>query len=312
MAFEDGEPTFRLVFGTPGESHALDLARRLELDAEWVDRASELLGSERVSLAQLMTDLEEERRLLRRERARLEQLSEETAAGREQVEEEKEALVEQRRELSVSLQRRQDQFERRALKRIDAGLERLERDLEEKDDEARVDRAERGRVLKEALADRPHVEAPATEERAWQEGDRVRHRVLSWSGTVVATRDEQVQVAAGGKKIWVRGGELEPAEEKPQPGVTTSRGSSLETPSESELKLLGFRVDDALEALDDFLLRTHADGADRVRVIHGHGTGRLRRAVRQFVGKHRLVASSASAPQSEGGNGATIVELVDG
>lgn len=312
MTFADGAPTFRLVFGTPGESHALDLARRLDLAPAWLDRAEELLGSERVSLSRLMQDLEEHRRALRQQRATLEGALEEAEAERTRAAEESQALADERREAAVSLRRQQDQFERRALKRIDAGLQDLERDLRQEGAAARVDPAERGKVLKQALADRPRPEADLGPAREWQEGDSVRHRVLSWSGTVLETKGDSAQVAAGGKKIWVAAADLAPDESSRRPRVTTERRRpTVDEPSEKELKLLGLTVDDALDVLDDFLLRAHADGASRVRVIHGHGTGRLRKAVRQFVRQHSVVAGAEPAAQSQGGNGATIVELAD-
>ncbi len=322
MAFESGAPTFELVIGTPGESHALDLARRLELPSAWLDRAHALLGSERVSLARLMRDLEEERRLLREERARAEELRQEAEQAREEAASETEAMVIERKELAVAMRRRQDDFERKALRRIDSRLDELDGELKKRaladGGSAGVDRAERGKVLKQALKGRPQIERPGGEPQIWKEGDQVRHGMLSWSGTVVTSRGDEVQVAAGGKKIWVDKTELVAADDgtangrsangQSRPGVTAP---PVGQPVEQELQLLGLTVDEALDTLDDFLLRAHAGGSQRVRVVHGHGTGRLRKAVRQFVGKHQLVASSTPAPQAEGGNGATIVELAD-
>ena len=317
MAFESGVPTFELVIGTPGESHALDLARRLELPPRWLDRADELLGGERVSLSRLMRELEEERTRLRTERAHLEELQLGAEQERQAAATEREKAAVERKGLAAATRRRQDEFERKALCRIDSRLDELDRELKQRATDAGqsvgVDRAQRGKVLKQALRDRPNIEPLDRGSQTWSKGDRVRHGLLSWEGTILANRGDQVQVAAGGKKIWVDSADLVAAEAdangpRSQGGVSTPPGDRSD---ESELHLLGLTVDEALDSLDDFLLRAHAGGSQRLRIIHGHGTGRLRKAVRQFIGKHQLVASSTPAPQAEGGNGATIVELAD-
>jgi DNA mismatch repair protein MutS2 len=79
----------------------------------------------------------------------------------------------------------------------------------------------------------------------------------------------------------------------------------------SELVLVGVRVDEALDRAAKFLDDAVLADERRLRVVHGHGTGRLREALNQFFREHPLVASATSAPEREGGTGATIVELKD-
>lgn len=310
MAFEDGVPTFRLVPGTPGESHALDLARRMELPEAWLERARQLLGTERASLTRLMADLEDQRSRQRRDRDRLQRLLEEAEVDRTRAAEERAELERRKKKMAVELRRRQDEFERRALKRIDQRLADLKSELERADGLPKE--AERGKILKAARAERPEalddLARDSGEVESWRVGDRVEHRLLSWSGSVLATRENKVQVGARGKKIWVDADELTRSKQQPRAQVSTNRDQ--EQPP-TELKLLGFTVEDALETLDDFLLTAYASDLSRVRIVHGHGTGRLRQAVRDFVGAHALVASAEPAPPDQGGNGATIVILAD-
>jgi DNA mismatch repair protein MutS2 len=79
----------------------------------------------------------------------------------------------------------------------------------------------------------------------------------------------------------------------------------------AELVLIGATVDDALGRAEKFLDDALLGDEKRLRVVHGHGTGRLRDALRAYFREHPLVASATPAPDNEGGNGATIVELKD-
>ena len=76
-----------------------------------------------------------------------------------------------------------------------------------------------------------------------------------------------------------------------------------------EINLIGRTVDEATEELEKYLDRAFLAGLPRIRVIHGHGAGILRRGVREFLKGHPHVATIAEAPQNEGGQGATLVEL---
>jgi len=79
----------------------------------------------------------------------------------------------------------------------------------------------------------------------------------------------------------------------------------------SELNVIGCTVDEALDRLDKFIDESTVTDQRELRIIHGHGTGQLRRAVADFLKDHPLVARISPAPQNQGGGGATIVELKD-
>jgi DNA mismatch repair protein MutS2 len=78
---------------------------------------------------------------------------------------------------------------------------------------------------------------------------------------------------------------------------------------DAELKLIGQTTDEASDAVDKFLDEAFLHGLARVRIIHGHGTGALRRAVAELLKGHPHVAAFAPAPPDQGGAGATVVEL---
>ena len=79
----------------------------------------------------------------------------------------------------------------------------------------------------------------------------------------------------------------------------------------SELNVIGCTVDEALTRLEKFLDESTVTEQTVLRIIHGHGTGQLRRGIAEFLKEHPLVARFQAAPPDQGGNGATLVELKD-
>jgi DNA mismatch repair protein MutS2 len=88
-----------------------------------------------------------------------------------------------------------------------------------------------------------------------------------------------------------------------------SKDSDSKFPNRSELNLIGKKTDEAVDLVDKFLDEAFLNGATEVRIIHGHGTGALRKAVAGMLADHPHVARFVIAPQDQGGSGATIVEL---
>ncbi len=305
---DSGQPTFRLRPGAPGGSEALALARRLGLPAAWLDRAEELLGAEHRDLRRLLAEVETVRSQLaasaeaaRQEAARL---GEERAV----VEREREALAAERRKLRSRLRAELDAFQRRVTEQLRDELERMRREVA----------GGRHRHLVAESTGRLFAEAPfAPEPEGGAErppvvGDRVRHRGLGWEGVVRAIGGGAVEVVVAGKRLrcsvedlLTLDGEAAQPAGPAGPAVTTPDSG---TPAR-ELKLLGQRVEPALDELDQFLDRALLASVAEVRVVHGHGSGRLRDAVREHLRGHPAVGSFRPGRRNEGGDGATVVTL---
>jgi len=88
-----------------------------------------------------------------------------------------------------------------------------------------------------------------------------------------------------------------------------SRDSDSKFQNATELKLIGKKTDEAVDLTDKFLDEAFLNGLTEVRIIHGHGTGALRKAIAELLADHPHVARFAAAPQDQGGTGATVVEL---
>ena len=305
---ESGSPTFRLTPGAPGGSEALSLARRLGLPGEWLARAEELLGSEHRDLRRLLAEVERARdelaaatREVERERAALE-------SRRRELEERVEELAEERRRLAGRLKRELEELRRKVVERQREEVERLREELA-----AGRRRGVAERSAERLLADAPEIEVEEERPEApVVAGGRVVHRTLGWEGVVERLEGSRAHVKIGGKRLRCPVSELagvaavEEAKGPPAPRVAVSPAGDAVP---GELQLIGKRVEPALAELDAYLDAALRAAHATVRVVHGHGTGRLRSAVREFLRRHPAVASVRPGRGDEGGDGATVVEM---
>ncbi|HXT19132.1 MAG TPA: Smr/MutS family protein, partial [Thermoanaerobaculia bacterium] len=193
------------------------------------------------------------------------------------------------------------------------------------------------------FAEAPSVSAADSEESGGQlvVGGPVRHRTLGWQGMLEKLQEGRAEVRAGGKRLRCRPEELvglgaaggaaaltsaAPSSTSAADSDATSRrprrrGAATSTDARPaprtpeapevppELMLIGERAEPALDRLDAYLDEALHAGRDEVRIVHGHGSGRLRAAVREHLKGHRAVTSWRPGEDGEGGNGATVVRL---
>ena len=331
-------PTYRLNYGSPGSSLALEIATRLGMPAEIITQAR-AHRSERESqladhLARVERDLqslEHDRRLAARERQTLE----ETAAKLHAREHE--------------LRHREETFRKRLDERIEERLREARREidgvvgaLKAKTDKLAFEAERRSarliptgetggaraeaRAAIDAIGDRLRssssesataAAAVPTQTRPAAAGDRVIVGALGLEGVVRTVHDGSAEVDVRGKRLRAKLADLR---------VVTTAAAAAAQParvrvnvdlqprsgvSSSELNLVGNNVDEALTRLERFLDETLINETRTLRIIHGYGTGQLRRGVADFLKTHPLVESYGPAPDNQGGGGATVVELKD-
>ena len=314
---DTGRPTFRLVPGPPGASEALALARRLGLPAEWLDRAEARLGTEHRDLRRLIAEVERVRQELTETRESLEIERSDAEKLRRRLADERAALEEERRSVSGRMKSELEQFRRDTTER----LRREEARLRERFEEGR-----RKNLAAEAVetlfSEAPSfgVEEPAAD-GPLVVGGPVRHLGLGWQGVLEKLENGRAEVLVRGKRVRARPEELAPAasaqpnrkerreEARPMPAAVSGRGrdGDLEEAVSPEINLIGMRVEPALEQLDAYLDQALLASRKQVRVVHGHGSGRLRDAVRSHLRGHRGIADVRPGAPNEGGNGATVV-----
>ena len=324
-------PTYRLVYGSPGRSLAIEIASRLGMPASVVAAARGNL-SERESQLQAHLDrvdtelhgLEAERRAVTQERAALAE-NERKLRSREAAVKDRELAA--RRRLEAKL----DDQVRAARKEIDAIVEGLKAKatvLRDKSGQrsapaistgvAGAARAEARDALDAALArvkegagELPAPE-PAEPPKAaeLQVGSRVEVAPFGLAGVVLELHEKHADIDMNGKRLRARIADLRvvggPAKKG---GVRVNVDLQPREGSLSELNVIGCTVDEALERAGRFLDETMFTDQRSVRVVHGYGTGQLRRAIAGFLKHHPLVAHFEEAPPGQGGGGVTVVEL---
>jgi DNA mismatch repair protein MutS2 len=311
---ESLRPTYHLTVGLPGRSNALAIAQRLGLQEPVIEAARGTIDPDDLRAEDLLNEIHRQRDLTRTarreaEEARLEAVSTRSklAERLEKIEDERLDILEQARsETRTEMEsiRREIGKAHRALAFARQPLEvieQVEQQIEEVEDviQEPVER----RLVPETYPSRPV-----------RLGDRVRVRMLDQDGVVTAMGEEEVEVQVGMLRVRARLSDLElktaPPEEEHKPEVSTPLKIAFSPQSPGvELPLRGMRVDEAIEALDQHLDAAYLAGLPYIRIVHGKGTGRLRKAVRDALVNHPQVESFEGGRQGEGGEGVTVARL---
>jgi DNA mismatch repair protein MutS2 len=304
-------PTYRLMTGVPGRSNALAIAGRLGMPQEILEVASGMLDPDDLRVDSLLQDIRRRRdeadAYLQRAHAEEEQargLRDTAARELQQAEYARreartEALAEAESELEEA---------RETLKRLRRDRESLQITREHLDERRReVDRAtDRVRAFR-----REKLKSPATPGRKpVAAGDRVRVVPLDQEGEVIAVDGGVADVMLGALKTRQPVGALERLgrahhEDTPRPIVMPAASG----PVNLELDLRGYRAAEIEAMLDEYLEHAYRAGMPFVRIIHGKGTGALRKVVKDVLSSHPAVASHEIAPANQGGDGATVALL---
>ncbi len=323
-------PNYQLRLGVPGASAGIQTSERLGLDKQIVVAARERLGSQQLDIARFLDKLHAELTELEAERKKTRE--EQYALNTERARLQKEGDVElraQTKEFEVKLASLVKDFEFQMRETVRAIEDRASQQKLSKEAERRLTRLRHEFqqsfnatvVAHRTGADAGDPNAQPHILRHVSVGDEVRLKSMNKIARVVREIEKDVfEVALGPIKMRVKRDELTEAipEEKgpkltPLAQVRKRSGISVTSSSNDdmrmEINLIGHTVDEATEDLEKYLDRAFLAGLPKVRVIHGHGAGILRRALREFLKSHPHVAGIEEAPQNEGGQGATIVEL---
>lgn len=323
-------PTYRIQMGLPGRSNALEIAARLGLPENILARArGEFLRHDDVRVEDLLRDLEEATRTAQEERRAAERLRAEAERLRADLELRRNEWRRRRRELL-----QQAQHEAKALVRAaQREAEEIIAQLRRRRDEAGVEqaRAARSRLaarvaeLEASLAEsgeRQAVDEAATA-KSLRVGGQVLVKSINQRGILQNGPDAQGQwtVVVGSMRLLVSERELVPladaattepaadSDARRPKGVRARLVEAKRASISPEVHLRGMTVDEAVAALEKYLDDALLAGLERVRIVHGKGTGALRQAVRDYVRAHPRVKDFRYADPASGGHGVTVVEL---
>ena len=305
------QPTYRMISGIPGRSRAIDVAQIMGLPSSIIDRARQHLGDRYGETDTLIAELQKKMSEVLFARDEAAALRGALQADRDGLAAERARLEKERGRLGSSFREELDRLRDDVQRQVAAEL----KNLRESDRSARANAAEIVKTLTKPV-DQAIAFLPA-EQRELRVGEKTEHRSFKVTGTIVSINGKKAVLNVNGRKMTVDVKDLVPRESGVGSGETKKQGTRLRPPaSESELaevsaelNLIGQRVDDAIEESDRFLDRSLLEGKQAVRIIHGFGTGALRKALREHLRKHPGVKSWRPGGDNEGGDGATIAVL---
>ncbi|HEX6717925.1 MAG TPA: endonuclease MutS2 [Pyrinomonadaceae bacterium] len=331
-------PTYRLLVGVAGASSGLEIARRFGVPAPIVDIARESVADSSLQASEYLRRIKREAEEAEALRLALEE--ERQAVAEKFASLDKEAAKQERERQSAfdqTVQRAIAELEKHARELVAKIEDRTERVRAERDAQRRIAEmkrtAQRGvRIVREgqpvqperaADADIAVAETPEYVTAAPREivvGDKVKLRSFGSIGIVDQIKDGMAEVRVKSLRFREKLDNLELVEAtaKPQHGKleklrraanTEVHLAAVEDKAQSELNVIGQTTDEAVDAVDKFLDEASLASLSKVRIIHGHGTGALRRAIGTLLDGHPHVSRFLPAPPDQGGAGATLVEL---
>jgi len=315
-------PSYRLRFGLPGTSSARTVAARMGLHRQVLDRAEEILGGEDRRLDGMLSQLSASRVALAQEQRQARRLAAESDAVRSRYTRKLERLGERRDELYRSMRRDLDAAFREAHDQVAAVV----RDLQRGGTAQQAARARESllEIEKRARSEQPEVHPEAKPARSvdWKcarPGDTV---VVQGgrAATLLSLPDRRgrVSVGLGSARVLLPmeriaapdPGTPEPAREQGRVRAPVETAGELpDTSGSGECDLRGMRADEAVDRLIEALDRAASAGRSELRVIHGVGTGALRRAVREHLARSAYVERFLPGAPQEGGDGVTTAYL---
>jgi DNA mismatch repair protein MutS2 len=302
---EGRRPTYRLNLGIPGRSHGLAIAATCGVAATVIERARSLLSDAYLAIDAYLAALQEERDRLRQAQKALDDARSESASAQRAAEEERVRFVADRETLKQTLAAERERLRRRATEQLAAALEELHQARERGEIPGKKRQASLRRAALRLTEEDP---TPSSAVPDLSAGARVRLHDARAPGVVSRVVGDRVEILIAGKRLWVERSACELVETPATDAdarIVVSGGED----AAMELKLLGFTREDAREELTRFLDRAVLAGLPHVRIVHGHGTGTLRRLVRETLSGHPHVSAFAHPPQFRGGTGVTEVEL---
>jgi DNA mismatch repair protein MutS2 len=321
-------PTYRLMVGVPGGSSGIAIAQRLGLASSIIERARSLLTPESREAADMIA-------YLHRSRDELDRLQQQMTAERHALEEERTELrtqwVERQqkriKELEGKFAEMQKRFDENVARVVEAVQDRQLRGQIEKSARRKLQDARGGardelnaavvQALSDAQADLgPLATAEAIRPESLQSGQRI--RVRGFNKPVIFRRldGSSAEIEAGPLRMKVAVEQIIGLESV-KPGISpvgiSSSGITVRSASEEsiadEINLIGATVEEATERVDKFLDQAALARKVRIRIIHGHGTGALRKGLAEFLKSHPLVARQSFETEDRGGKAITVVEL---
>lgn len=329
------KPMFRLSIGHPGSSFAIEIARKTGLPREIIDKAQEIVGSDYVNMEKYLLDIQRDRRYWENKRTQIRQKEKKLDQTLQRYNDDAEELRQHRREI---IEQARDEAQKiisgsnAAIERTISEIRRTQAEREatlaarrqlqqDKVDISRTEASEHKLLKKAPKKKRQHQSAASVEkpEKPFVEGDTVKLDGEGQPGRIVELKGNQATVVFGMLKTTVNLKRLKHTLSQPSSGA--NRKASFVSASTSDnmrqrqlnfkqdIDIRGMRVDEAIQAITYFIDDAIQFNVQRVRILHGTGTGALRQSIRQYLDTVNGVRSYRDEHVQFGGAGITVVDL---
>lgn len=315
-------PTYKLLIGVPGKSNAFEISRKLGLRDYIIDRAKEFINTDNIELEDVLQNVEKNRIKAEEERAEAEQLKKEIEYVKaeydrklEKLNVSREKMMEKARSEAFSITRQAKEEADNILKE----LRNMEMEMASKEKNKKIE------ALRKELADsmgnlQPSVKSMIVpkvsnkEIKDLKSGDEVKVITLNQEGTVVSVdkKKKEAVVQMGIMKMTLPFKALQIAQKEKKSIVTKSTRKIISSKSgsvKSEVDLRGLNLEEAIVEVDKYLDDACVAGLETVTIIHGVGTGVLKKGLQDVLKKNKHVKSQRPGQYGEGGMGVTIVEI---
>jgi DNA mismatch repair protein MutS2 len=304
------QPTFRFKTGVPGSSYAIEMAERIQMSKEIINRAKALRGTDANQFEDLIIELE------RRTQALQGELDTATAEKNKYTE-----LNKLYQTKITSLEKEVKDIKLHAIHEAEVIVQRANAAIEKTVQVIKERGAERDAIknareeIKSITHEFDHLKGelgvPATTAVDYDIGDFVRLRHGHFEGEVISKIDEHhYTILIGALKVKVHRKEIEQSIQKSKKTLTTSSPIDLPISEvQQEIDLRGMYGDEAIKAVEKFFDQAVLSGLHQVNLIHGKGTGALRHKINEYLKNNKNIKSFRLGEWNEGGTGVTIVEL---
>ena len=319
---EELSPTYRLLIGVPGKSNAFEISRKLGLQNHIIDRAKDFLTSDNIELEDVLQNVEKSRLKTEEELRRAEKMREEVENIRneynikmEKMQTSRDKMLENARSEAFSIIRQAKDSTDNMIKE----LKEIEKQRASKDKDRRIEKIRK--EISESMGKlQPSVESMVVPKYASKEiknlkaGEDVDIITLRQEGTVISADDKKKEalVQVGIMKMNLPYKSLKRIEKKEQSNVTRTTRKIIRSKSgnvKREVDLRGMNLEEAIMKVEKYLDDACMAGHDEVTIIHGIGTGVLKKGISEWLKTNPHVKSMREGKYGEGGIGVTIVTV---
>ena len=317
------KPTYRLLIGIPGKSNAFAISSKLGLSDHIIEEAKKQISLHEASFEDLLTELEQERKLMESTREEIERYKREVQTLKQRTQEQQQKLAKERDRILQDAKEKANAILRDAKETADDSMAQFRKFAKEHVSLADMER-ERERLrekIKETSTGGIQLRSPKKQTTHkptdFRLGEDVRVLSMNLKGTISSKPDAKgyvfVQMGILRSQVHISDLEILPDHnaEKAKHSYTGSGSMKMNKTMgiKSEINLLGLTVSDAIMELDKYLDDALLAHLGSVRVVHGKGTGALRQGIHDFLKRQKYVKSYRLAEHGEGDAGVTIVEF---